>query len=237
MMDRRVIWYNDIEGGFNIGDFSTDGVIDDYTCSQTTLAELLASLPVTQTDQSKLRFAKLVPEELRAPGTIRRRQTTYWTVDTRDGDSWRLHFREKLEFAYADAAFSEVIVASQHPLLVQYQHPWSQLFFSGTPADPQGVVATVRRAVVTASQGWRTFDQYANPAAINLDRFGVLMHGPTSLVELVSSILSSAGLKTRALPHVRYSFTPDHTLQALILGRSFVIANEFAFEKLNSPSS
>lgn len=37
----RVIWYNDIEHGFNVSRYRHHGVIDDYYCDQSDLDEVL----------------------------------------------------------------------------------------------------------------------------------------------------------------------------------------------------
>lgn len=34
VMGSRVVWYNDIEDGFNVSTYSTPGVFDDYWCNQ-----------------------------------------------------------------------------------------------------------------------------------------------------------------------------------------------------------
>ncbi|HLN24633.1 MAG TPA: hypothetical protein VK558_11680 [Patescibacteria group bacterium] len=34
IIGRRAIWYNDIEGGFNISQYSRYGIIDEYLCNQ-----------------------------------------------------------------------------------------------------------------------------------------------------------------------------------------------------------
>lgn len=44
---KHVIWYNDIEDGFNISTYSTSGVINEYWCSQSGLKALLTSLHET----------------------------------------------------------------------------------------------------------------------------------------------------------------------------------------------
>ena len=41
---QRVIWYNDIEEGFNISFYTTAGVLDDYECSQSDLKSVLIAL-------------------------------------------------------------------------------------------------------------------------------------------------------------------------------------------------
>ncbi len=41
---RRLIWYNDIEDGFNISTYSTYGHIDEYWCNQSELNEAVIRL-------------------------------------------------------------------------------------------------------------------------------------------------------------------------------------------------
>ncbi len=41
----EVVWYNDIEDGFNVSPFGTRGIIDEYRCEQTAFSEFLGSLP------------------------------------------------------------------------------------------------------------------------------------------------------------------------------------------------
>lgn len=44
LIGRRVIYYNDIEEGFNISEYSTYGTIDDYYCNQDDLNVAVLSL-------------------------------------------------------------------------------------------------------------------------------------------------------------------------------------------------
>lgn len=41
---QRIVWYNDIEEGFNISNYTNVGKIDDYWCNQDTLIDSLQSL-------------------------------------------------------------------------------------------------------------------------------------------------------------------------------------------------
>jgi len=53
LVGRTVIWYNDIENGFNRSAYSTYGTIDDYLCNDDELnvtIEYLASVPAAGRD-------------------------------------------------------------------------------------------------------------------------------------------------------------------------------------------
>lgn len=44
----QIIWYNDIEEGFNLSHFTTPGHIDEYSCNQDELLWVLRRLVTTQ---------------------------------------------------------------------------------------------------------------------------------------------------------------------------------------------
>lgn len=44
LLGRQVLWYNDIEDGFNISRYTTFGTIDEYWCNQDELHHVMYSL-------------------------------------------------------------------------------------------------------------------------------------------------------------------------------------------------
>jgi hypothetical protein len=44
ILGKTVIYYNDIEGGYNLSNFTHFGEIDDYCCSQSELHEMIQSI-------------------------------------------------------------------------------------------------------------------------------------------------------------------------------------------------
>ena len=54
ILGRTVIWYNDIEDGFNTSSWTTAGVIDAYFCDQSDLRYVLESLANSLVDGSEL---------------------------------------------------------------------------------------------------------------------------------------------------------------------------------------
>src|SRR6476619_7304940 len=77
-----------------------------------------------------------VPPQISGPGTIVHRQTTYWEVRGANDALYRIHFRNKVEAVFASADYSTIELAVRHPLLVQYDEPIRQLYFTGTPVSP-----------------------------------------------------------------------------------------------------
>lgn len=50
LIGQTVIWYNDIEEGFNLSTYSTYGEIDQYNCEQDQLSQIIRKLFSTQLD-------------------------------------------------------------------------------------------------------------------------------------------------------------------------------------------
>jgi hypothetical protein len=85
--DEMATWYNDIEGGFNTGPFTTPGTIDEYSCNQDDFRQFLAGLPEAIVAEHGTGFGATagIPAALCLPGRIARRQTTFWTLETASG--------------------------------------------------------------------------------------------------------------------------------------------------------
>jgi hypothetical protein len=224
--DGCVVWYNEIEGGFNTSRFSNRGTIDEYFCNQTTFYDFLLSLPEARQAENWSDDISTggVPSELENGGAIVRRQTTYWTLLANDGSSWRLHFKSKAEERYAQAHFSSIKLVNAHPMLDKYAEPWEELYFTGVFACPTEFISAIREAVLTASEGWRTFDEYR--ISTDLTRgYGLLMRAPASLVRLATGAITALGVKTSILKCI----APTATLSAAIMDRNVIVADKFRF--------
>ena len=173
-----------------------------------------------------LKLAASIPNRLKCPGQVIRRQTTYWTVETAMGERWRIHFLDKVEFSFTQSSYSILDLFNNHPLLVQYTEPWLELYFVGTPKQPDTVTSAAAAAVVRATGGWRRFEDYVNPGAPLSCGYGSLMRAPQTVIRAVETVLANSGVETKTLAGVR----PSHPYRVLLLEKSFVIAKEFRFE-------
>jgi hypothetical protein len=224
----QVLWFNDIEDGFNRSAFSERGVIDEYRCDQTELTEILSQIAHEHSARAwRESHEHDVPGELAGPGTIVRRQTTYWELRAAAGVQYRVHFRDKAEVGFAAEAYPRVELVPRHPLLVQHE-PSRSLYFMGTPVDPRRLAATLDGVVRTASEGWRRLSDYAEHAEARLRAgHGLLMNAPESVCATVAAALDDAGVGTSILGSAVAH--PGH--RVLLLGRSYAIARAFAFER------
>jgi hypothetical protein len=230
--ESTVLWFNDIEDGFNQSPFVQEGVISQYKCNQTDLHQCL--LHVVSAQQSGATPSQLgsveIPDCLRGPGNIVRRQTTYWTLQPEGGPMWRVHFTDKVEFEFAHLAFPSLKVLSEHPLLADHCEPWQTLYFRGTPLDPNVLLAKARDTVDAITKGWRRFDQYVNRSSPLTGGYGALLSAPLSLASPIACLLNEYGCQTSVLPY--RSASEPGTFKVCLLGRSYVIARDFRFAPL-----
>ena len=122
----RVIWFNDVEDGFNLSASTTSGIIDAYWCNQATFADILRDLPESRRAEEFAADAPttIVPADARGSGRVERRQTTYWDVRPDSGGAIRIHFSDAAETQVAGDAYDDIDIADTHPLLRDYDEPW-----------------------------------------------------------------------------------------------------------------
>lgn len=226
--DHQVVWYNDIEDGFNVSPFTRWGTIDEYWCNDTSFAEFLLGLPEAQAAESwsDSMSATTVPSDLEQGGTITRRQTTYWELLSGAGHHWRLHFKSKAELRFDKPVFSHVELVDEHPVLKQYVEPWDQLYYTGQITNPEQLKQLLAERIQTASSGWRSLDDYLWPRADLSKTYGLLLHAPRGIVAIASKLLSELGVR----PSVLAFMTPKERLCAVILDTNYVVARAFWFE-------
>lgn len=231
--DGYVVWYNDIENGFNISQFTKRGIIDEYLCNETTFEQFLLGLPEARAAENWKDDSadRTVPPELQNGGTIIRRQTTYWDLRSMYGNPWRFHFRSKAEIKFFDSRFSKMEIVEAHPILEQYVEPWAQLFFTGIPKDPTALMEVLADMVAELSSGWRSIHEYVNKM-IDLKRgYGLLMTAPKKFVKIATDVLGELGIKTSVLEVSRLAASK---YRAAIMDKNVVVAQEFRFENRTS---
>lgn len=167
-------------------------------------------------------------------GTIQRRQTTYWDLhlSTPVRGHARVHFVDKLEFAYSTPRFESVSIVSDHALLADYTQPWTTLYVYSRADDPIRTLARLTDVTAKWSGGWRSLERYANrgygPERVLREGSGALLEGPVTLAESVTQALVAEGVVTA----VRAPQAGARELNALvlILGASSVVARHFEWE-------
>jgi len=233
-----VVWYNDIEGGFNTSRFTNRGVIDEYWCNQTEFSEFLRTLPeaLRAEEFAALRPVSELPGELSGPGHVVRRQTTYWELQLATGSVVRVHFTSKQETRFDSASYEQIALFDSHPLLIDYEQHWSSLFVSQAQHCGSRLLDELAAGVDRATNGWRGADEYlslgGNTATVLREGDGLLLRAPETIGLMAAEIVRHLG----ATP----SLVPDHAALAcrrfrvLVIGRDFVVARAFCFVSLDN---
>jgi hypothetical protein len=229
--DDQVLWFNDIEEGFNWSRYTSHGTIDEYLCNQTEFIEILEQIAQRNGERARAQLREAgVPPEIAGPGTIEVRQTTYWDIRSKSGLRYRIHLRDKVEFAFSDAAYPSIELIDRHPLLVQYDAPYRSLYFSGAPQRPRSIAEMIDRSIRADSESWRGLGDYAGniEAVERLLRagHGMLMTAPEPVCAVAVRVLEADGVLCSVLGNAR----PHPGKRLVLLGASYVIAGGFAFE-------
>lgn len=232
--DGQVVWYNDIEEGFNTSPIVTRGTISEYYCNQTTFEEFLLSLPEAR-EAEELHddtVTSIVPLVLQRGGTIVHRRTTYWELRSTEESFWRLHFKSKAETRFVESQFSKMQIVDAHPILNQYQESWKELFFSGASSKYSAAIMEVlAERVAATTHGWRTIEEYLNKGVdLRKDDDGLLMQAPASIVNIAIVVLSERGISTSVLNRSNR----QTRLHAVIMDKNLVVAEGFRFEARNA---
>ncbi len=228
----QVLWFNDIEGGFNWSRFEEPGVIEEYWCNQTEFADVLQQYALQRSESA---WESELPESLPLPligsgGRITRRQTTYWDLLVGDGCGLRVHFREKEEFGFTEEAFERIEILETHPLLFDYLEPVYDLYFSGKPGSADTVARGLDAAIRRRTGNWAGVDRYGGGACSErlAGGYGLLMRAPKSICEVAREYLIGHDIQTT---------TPGigpvaGRRKILVIGANYVVAAHFRFEGL-----
>jgi hypothetical protein len=162
--------------------------------------------------------------------TISKRQTTYWELEGPKG-TIRIDFLGKLEHHFV---LNEPVcfnILEEHPVLLNYQHPWLKLYVSSPSSDPQGDLAEICKLLEAYSSSWRSPMEYLNPyfssETILRTGFGLLLEAPDPLAMQVSTRLAERGISTNCHP----ARPAIDGVKALVIGRNFVVASDFRVQE------
>jgi hypothetical protein len=160
---------------------------------------------------------------------VHRRQSTFWDFES-PTHTERVHFIGKLEHYFVSNRAEYIEITDDHPVLVNYQHPWTEIYISAKPARPGELAVELLQAVQSRLGGWRAPAEYFNrdvaPRQLLEGGYGLLFSGPEPLAALVRQALNSAEVRFTALPCKRL----EHQARALVAGKNFVVAKDFRNE-------
>jgi hypothetical protein len=234
----EVVWYNDIEDGFNTSPFTNRGTIGEYRCNQAEFSAILRALPeaIAAEGFADEGAAAEVPNEFAGPGRIVRRQTTFWELHAGAASLVRVHFSRKLETRFTNAEYDRVAIADEHHLLEPYRQQWASVFVTDAKRCGAAFSKDLAGRVHRATDGWRTAEEYRalGGSGVVAGGYGLLMRAPEPIAVIAADLLQAYG----AVPSVVLEPAPSESLRrpgplrALLLGRSFVVAEGFRFVRL-----
>jgi hypothetical protein len=225
------IWFNDIEGGFNRSRFEQRGTLRDYGSGQGDFYEFLSTLPEAEraAEYAAAAPAHEIPVELRGAGTIERRKTSYWDLETSRGTAFRVHFSGKYEHHFVGPEYQTLQLFESHPVLLDYQEPWSALYVSNAQSAGQAMFDELSAHVEAATHGWRQLRHYLAASGPTSDvlRGGLLLRAPHSTAEQARKIVQKHGGTASLLPDRKARLDAC----ALVLGQGFIVARVFRLSR------
>lgn len=167
-------------------------------------------------------------------GYVDKRQSTYWDLHFQGSGLWRIHFKGKKEFWYDEpGTFDSLCICTEHPLLADYQDPWDCVYLAGPFAYSIDLIDRLNAVVDEETDGWRSATRYLNPGvdlcALVEGGFGLFFRAPRRIGRRMAQVLYDSGVKWTNQP---YGGDKNEGGMALILDRSFVIAEGFQYENL-----
>jgi hypothetical protein len=225
-----VIWFNDIEGGFNQSPFERRGVIGDYRCNQADFAQFLDTLPEALEAE---RYAEAspsteVPASVRGPGSIEQRRTSYWVLQPDLGEPLRVHFSGKREHRLRATRYASLELCAVHSVLSDYTEVRASLFVSGAEGCDPAMLTELEQCVDRTTKGWRQLREYLAGAGrtILTSGSGLLMTAPQSVVTAAADVVRRHGAKASVLSE--RALQPD--ARVLLMSDTFIVATAFRFE-------
>lgn len=235
VMSEAVVWYNDIENGFNTSPFTTRGTIGAYRCNQTSLSELLATLPeaVAAEDFAIREAASDVPQEFAGAGRVARRQTTFWELQTEASGLVRVHFSRKQEMRFTNAEYDRAALVDEHSLLNAHRQQWASVFVTDAARCDSAFLADLASRISAVTDDWRSAEEYLALGGNNVLRagYGLLLRAPEPIAAIAAAALETIG----AVPSVvaEHARKPPRPVRALVMGKNFVIAEAVRFVRLS----
>lgn len=157
-------------------------------------------------------------------------------------ERWSIRCRAVRNYEFSDFTTNMLHEELEHVLLWPFKMLQGRLFFNRREACAREVMTMLYGAHDQAVCGWFPFEKFLNPSMFLPELLdvgvGLLAEGPLSLLETYKEVVEEAGMTT-TMVGVRHPVRwvdnawvdEDYDLKALVLGRSFVIAEEFEYSR------
>lgn len=169
--------------------------------------------------------------------------------DGGEGQVWRIECTGVKAYQLRDGLAPWLDLVVDHPLLLPFNDPVTQLFFRGQVADPSGVVGDLYMRHNEITGRWIPFEKFINGLVESLPKLltntsGMLAAGPVTLLKGYAGVLNTYGVRTSMLetrpPAIQSGKerTDAPRVGALLLETtplesSFVVAERFEAHRLS----
>ena len=155
---------------------------------------------------------------------------------------WRVDCAGVQRFELYDDWIDTLHTATEHPVLWDFTQPVVKLHFYGPARDPLAVVGTLYERHRALAGDWIPFHRYLNPfptgtSALMRSTSGELASGPAPLISAYTQALTEQHVRSSTLPPRPATVWDGRqwvalpALRALLLERSFVIAETFSVSR------
>jgi hypothetical protein len=136
-----------------------------------------------------------------------------------------------------------VQIHENHPLAWEYNNYESELYFGSAPKDPHKFITRLLEVHENATGGWIPLDQYINYGHLSLLQLcssssALFAKGPISLLKIYLELMEDFEMRPRLIGEYEPTILIDgeyvaetNLKEVLIMGSSYVIAEEFEFDK------
>lgn len=168
-------------------------------------------------------------------GRVIKRQTTYWDVQLLTGSEnslWRISFSKRAERRVSDSTFTFVSFTNKHPILINYQENWSEIYVSNPCPNPNKIIEFIDHFVSQQTLGYRSANEYLNNVAVNVlsSGYGLLITAPNSIIAGVASYLQKESIVFMVLACNRVQHPEQF---ALLLGDEYIIASKIVVNEID----
>jgi hypothetical protein len=168
-------------------------------------------------------------------GTIDESQTTFVKfTDSESGQSFRINYKNKIEFYIKPGPFIGVSIVNKHPLLDQHEHTNTILYISTSAKEYEVVDSKISDALYKHYQGWRGIKNYCNIGygveKILKQGSGLLYEGPPSGAEVVKKILKLYDISCSSPQEGKAN---GKKYKVLFLSKNYVVASDFKFTTIS----
>lgn len=175
----------------------------------------------------------MLPDDLNNKSSINiiERQSTFLKLSLASGKTYKVGYVNKKEFFIEELEVTGCAIFEKHPLLIEYQDSLSDLYISSQTDEPDNFIKDLVKLNNDFFCGWRGMQLYFNNQYgyknVVKDGLGLLYKGPSIFIKELSDLLDKYQIKYKVQ---NYNVNKDYKYKVLLLGNSFVIAEEFTFE-------